>query len=156
LLVAAKRTLDGEDRSETMAEEGKADEWLVKDGPVKMAPSHAVVNNREFAAQLSGYTGDVVKFGSNLAAIESAHNAALKVVEEEKKKDLDRKRGKSPASKTTASTADPKDGPVIKDGKPVFGAKNAASGPAAMNLFDARPEGEGTEESKSVAAAGPS
>ena len=110
--------------------------------------------DREFAAQLIGYTRDVVKFGSNLAAIESAHNAALKVVEEEKKKDLERKRGK-PGSKTTARTDEPKDGPVIKEGKPVFGTKNGESSPAAMNLFDVPPEGLMTDESKAVAGAAP-
>ena len=55
--------------------------------------------DREFAAQLSGYTAAVIKLGSNLAAIEAAHDAAVKTVEEERKKDLDRKRGKVSGSK---------------------------------------------------------
>lgn len=94
--------------------------------------------DREFAAQLSGFTGAVVKLGSNLAAIEAAHNAAVKTVEDEKKKDLDRKRGKVPGSRATAVSATPsKTGPAIKDGKPVFGTKNGEDSGPAMSLFDA-------------------
>ena len=68
----------------------------------------------EFAAQLSGYTAAVVKLGSNLAAIEAAHDAAVKTVEDEKKKDLDRKRRKVPGSKVNAGSATPSNkGPAI-------------------------------------------
>lgn len=94
--------------------------------------------DREFAAQLSGYTGAVVKLGSNLAAVEAAHDAAVKTVEDEKKKDLDRKRGKMPGSRGTAVSATPsKTGPAIIDGKPVFGTKNGEGSGPAMSLFDA-------------------
>jgi len=92
----------------------------------------------EFAAQLSAYTAAVVKLGSNLAAIEAAHDAAVKSVEDEKKKDLDRKRGKVPGSKPNASSAtQSKTGPAVKDGKPVFGTKNGDDSGPAMSLFDA-------------------
>ena len=45
--------------------------------------------DRDFAAQLNSYTSAVVKLGSNLAEIEATHRAAVKAVEDEKKKDLD-------------------------------------------------------------------
>ncbi len=94
--------------------------------------------DREFAAQLSGYTGAVVKLGSNLAAIEAAHDAAVKTIEDEKKKDLDRKRGKVSASKANAGGVTPsKTGPAVKDGKPVFGTKNGEESGPARSLFDA-------------------
>lgn len=44
-LFAAKRTLDSEDRSGTMGQEGKASEPSVKGGSAKMAPSRAALNN---------------------------------------------------------------------------------------------------------------
>jgi PRTRC genetic system protein E len=94
--------------------------------------------DREFAAQLSGYTAAVIKLGSNLAAIEAAHDAAVKTVEEERKKDLDRKRGKVSGSKAnTGSATQSQTGPAIKDGKPVFGTKNREESGPAMSLFDA-------------------
>ena len=96
--------------------------------------------DRDFAGQLSRYTSSVVKLGSNLAEIEATHSAAVKAVEEEKKKDLDKKRGKVAGSKTTSSAAEPKPGPAIKDGKPVFGTKDGLGGAAPLNLFDAAPQ----------------
>ena len=88
--------------------------------------------DRDFAGQLSRYTSSVVKLGSNLAEIEATHSAAVKAVEEEKKKDLDRKRGKVAGSKTTSSAAEPKPGPAIKDGKPVFGTKDGLGAAAPL------------------------
>jgi PRTRC genetic system protein E len=94
----------------------------------------------DFATQLTRYTGSLKRLGSNLSAIEAAHNAALKAVEDEKKKDLDRKRGKSAGSRSTTGTTEPSPGPAIKDGKPVFGTKNASASAAPVTLFDAPPQ----------------
>jgi PRTRC genetic system protein E len=97
--------------------------------------------DREFATQVSGYTASVVKLSSNLGAIEAAHTAALKAVGEEKKKELDRKRGK-PSAATSSAATQTSAGPTIQNGKPVFGTKNGASSGEPMNLFDA-PSGSG-------------
>ena len=109
--------------------------------------------DREFAAQLTAYTSAVVKLGSNLAAIEAVHNAAVRTVEEEKKKDLDRKRGRVSGPKPTDSTAEPKPGPIVKDGKPVFGTKSGESA-GTMTLFDAPPEGVAAVEPQSTPQVG--
>jgi PRTRC genetic system protein E len=93
--------------------------------------------DRDLAAQLTAYTTAVVKLGSNLAEIEATHRAAVKAVEEEKKRDLDRKRGKAGSLKA-AQEPEPKPGPVMKDGKPVFGTKDGAG--VAPTLFDGMPE----------------
>lgn len=107
--------------------------------------------DRELAAQLTSYTSSVVKFGSNLAEIEATHSAAVKAVEEEKKKDLDKKRGKVSGSKVCSAEAEPKPGPAIKDGKPVFGTKDGQGAVAApLNLFDAAPEAVKEEQPRAV------
>ena len=95
--------------------------------------------DRDFAAQLTAYTTAVVKLGSNFAEIEATHRAAVKAVEDEKKKDLDRKRGKTNGSKG-ALEPEPKPGPVIRDGKPVFGTRDGSGAPPAPTLFEAAPE----------------
>jgi PRTRC genetic system protein E len=100
---------------------------------------------REFAAQLSGYSTAVVKLGSNLAELEAEHAVAIKTVKEEKKKELDQQRGKASASKATSTAASGKPGPVMKDGKPVFGSKDGQATTASSTLFEpaagtARPE----------------
>jgi PRTRC genetic system protein E len=106
----------------------------------------------EFAAQLTQYTGSLTRLGSNLSAVEAAHSAAVKAVEDEKKKDLDKKRGKSSGSRSTTGTTEPSPGPVIKDGKPVFGTKNASGSGAPMTLFDAPPQ-KGTPQEAAVSTA---
>ena len=88
--------------------------------------------DREFAGQLVGFTGAFVKLGSNLSEIEAAHASAVKAVEAEKKKEIENKR-KGSLSKPSSATAEAKPGPVVKDGKPVFGSKTAAETPS---LFD--------------------
>ena len=94
--------------------------------------------DQNFAAQLNSYTSAVVKLGSNLAEIEATHRAAMKAVEDEKKKDLDRKRGKAVSKPNTEPELKP--GPVIKDGKPVFGTKDGSGASSAPTLFDAASE----------------
>jgi PRTRC genetic system protein E len=108
--------------------------------------------DRNFAAQLNSYTAAVVKLGSNLAEIEATHRAAMKAVEEEKKKDLDRKRGKPNGSKTNVEP-EPKPGPVIKDGKPVFGTKDGPGATSGPTLFDAASEATAPPERPDIEAA---
>jgi PRTRC genetic system protein E len=78
--------------------------------------------DREFAGQLVGFTDAFVKLGSNLAEIEAAHATAVRAVEAEKKKEIENKR-KGSISKPSSTTTETKPGPVVKDGKPVFGTK---------------------------------
>ena len=108
--------------------------------------------DQNFAAQLNSYTSAVVKLGSNLAEIEATHRAAMKAVEEEKKKDLDRKRGKVNGSRTNVEP-EPKPGPVIKDGKPVFGTKDGSGATPGPTLFDAASEATVPPERADVQAA---
>ena len=102
--------------------------------------------DREFAAQLVGFTGSFVKLGSNLSEIEAAHATAVKAVEAERKKDLENKR-KGSNSKAAPPTSVAKPGPELKDGRPVFGSKSATAteGPS---LFDSHEPLESPTESQ--------
>lgn len=97
--------------------------------------------DRDFSTELSRYTTSMITLGSNIAEVEAKHSAAVKAVEAEKKEELDRKRGKAPKTSSTPA----KSGPVIKDGKPVFGTSNGES-PAP-----AKTPSETTRESKAPA-----
>ena len=90
--------------------------------------------DREFAGQLLGFTDAFVKLGSNLSEIEAAHASAVKAVEAEKKKEIENKR-KGSLSKPASTTVEPKSGPLVKDGKPVFGTKTTTETPG---LFDSQ------------------
>ena len=87
----------------------------------------------EFAGQLVGFTDAFVKLGSNLSEIEAAHATAVKAVEAERKKDIESKR-KGAVSKPASTIAETKPGPVVKDGKPVFGTKTGTA--ETPSLFD--------------------
>jgi PRTRC genetic system protein E len=104
--------------------------------------------DREFAAQLIGFTGSFVKLGSNLSEIEAAHATAVKAVEAERKKDLENKR-KGSTSKAAPTTSVAKPGPELKDGRPVFGSKSATvtEGPS---LFDSHEPVEAPAESQQM------
>jgi len=108
--------------------------------------------DREFAGQLVGFTDAFVKLGSNLAEIEAAHSNAVKVVEAEKKKEIENKR-KGSTSKPSPTTTETKPGPMVKDGKPVFGTK---TGPAeTASLFDSHGTAAVSGESQQEPAAAP-
>ena len=92
--------------------------------------------DRDFSTELSRYTTSMITLGSNLAEVEAKHSAAVKAVEAEKKEELDRKRGKAP--KTTSTPG--KSGPVIKNGKPVFGTRNGESPVPAKTPSDTTQE----------------
>jgi PRTRC genetic system protein E len=89
--------------------------------------------DREFAGQLTGFTEAFVKLGSNLAEIEAAHTTAVKAVEAEKKKEIENKR-KGSVAKGSSTTTEAKPGPVVKDGKPVFGTRTVTA--ETPSLFD--------------------
>jgi PRTRC genetic system protein E len=92
--------------------------------------------DREFGSQLTRYSTSVVALGANFEEIEAAHDAATKALKAENKKEIDRQRGKPSAPKV--APAEKPSGPVIKDGKPVFGSKDGPAPPAeTRTLFDA-------------------
>ena len=101
--------------------------------------------DREFAGQIAGFTDSFVKLGSNLAEIEAAHASAVKTVEAEKKKEIQDKR-KGSISRPPSTSAEAKPGPVIKDGKPVFGTKTGLA--ETPSLFDSQVSATAPEESQ--------
>jgi PRTRC genetic system protein E len=94
--------------------------------------------DREFARQLTGFTEAFVKLGSNLAEIEAAHTTAVKAVEAEKKKEIENKR-KGSVSKASSTTPEAKPGPMVKDGKPMFGTRTVTA--ETPSLFDSHGTG---------------
>jgi PRTRC genetic system protein E len=121
-----------------------ADDALTTPLTVTGAPDEL---DREFAGQLIGFTDAFVKLGSNLAEIEAAHTTAVKAVEAEKKKEIENKR-KGSMSKPSSTTTETKPGPVVKDGKPVFGTKTPS-------LFDSHATAAVSAESQPEPAASP-
>ncbi len=105
--------------------------------------------DREFAGQLVGFIDAFVKLGSNLSEIEATHASALKAVEAEKKKEIENKRRGS-FSKPASATAEAKPGPLVKDGKPVFGTKAATETPG---LFDSHAVAAEESQQKQPASA---
>jgi PRTRC genetic system protein E len=101
--------------------------------------------DREFAGQLVGFTEAFVKLGSNLAEIEAAHTTAVKAVEAEKKKEIENKR-KVSVSKASSTATEAKPGPVMKDGKPVFGTRTVTT--ETSSLFDSPDTGSTSGESQ--------
>src|SRR5579862_1467276 len=102
--------------------------------------------DRDFSTELSRYTTSMITLGSNLAEVEAKHSAAVKAVEAEKKEELDRKRGKAPKTSSTPG----KSGPVIKDGKPVFGTRNEECPAPAKTTSDTTREGKAPVEQQPV------
>jgi PRTRC genetic system protein E len=101
--------------------------------------------DREFAGQLVGFTDSFVKLGSNLSEIEAAHANAVKAVEAEKKKDIENKR-KGSLSKASSATAETKPGPVVKDGKPVFGTRANTETPSLFDSHESAASRESRQE----------
>lgn len=91
--------------------------------------------DREFGSQLTRYSSSVVALGANFEEIEAAHDAATKALKAENKKEIERQRGKGSGAK--ASPAEKTSGPLIKDGRPVFGSRDGAVPPTeTRTLFD--------------------
>jgi PRTRC genetic system protein E len=100
--------------------------------------------DREFAQQIGGYRASLDHLKSNLGEIESAHAAAVKTIEEERKKELNSKRKASGTTVKAASRIDsettPAPAPAPANGKPVFGSKApSAASATTQSLFDASP-----------------
>ena len=101
--------------------------------------------DREFGSQLTRYSSSVVALGANFEEIEAAHDAATKALKAENKKEIERQRGKGSGAK--ASPAEKTSGPVIKDGKPVFGSRDGTVPPTeTRTLFDAEAQSLQTSE----------
>jgi PRTRC genetic system protein E len=93
--------------------------------------------DREFAKQIAGFRGSLDRLKSNLGEIESAHAAALKTVEEERKKELNSKRKASSTSVKPEARNVPESAPAPANGKLVFGGKpQSAISPTPQSLFD--------------------
>lgn len=93
--------------------------------------------DREFAMQIVSFRVSLDRLKSNLSEIESAHAAALKTVEEERKKELNSKRKASSTTVKPAARNEPESTSPQARGKPVFGSKpQMASGPTMQSLFD--------------------
>jgi len=106
--------------------------------------------DRDFSTELSRYTTSMITLGSNLAEVEAMHSAAVKAVEAEKKEELDRKRGKTPKTSSTPG----KSGPVIKDGKPVFGTRNEDCTAPAKTTSDTTRESKAPVKQQPVEVGG--
>ena len=110
--------------------------------------------DREFAAQVVGFTDAFVKLGSNLTEIEAAHATAVKAVEAEKKKELENKR-KGSISKPSSTTTEAKPGPVVKDGKPVFGTKTRSlETPSLFDSHETAPASGASQQQPAASATG--
>jgi PRTRC genetic system protein E len=106
--------------------------------------------DREFAQQISGYRASFDRLKSNLGEIESAHAAAIKTIEEERKKELNSKRKASTTTIKAAAGADSEAAPAPADGKPVFGSKAPpAASSTTQSLFDALPAATAEQPSES-------
>jgi PRTRC genetic system protein E len=96
--------------------------------------------DREFAKQIAGFKASLDRLNSNLGEIESAHAAAVKAVEEERKKELNSKRKASGTTVKPAARSDSEPPPAQANTKPVFGSKpQSATGPTTQSLFDSSP-----------------
>jgi PRTRC genetic system protein E len=93
--------------------------------------------DREFGNQVSRYSSSIITLGANFAEIEAAHEEATKALKAEHKKEFDRQRGKS--SSTKVPPAEKTSGPLVRDGKPVFGSKDGQAAAETRTLFDPEP-----------------
>ena len=96
--------------------------------------------DRELPNQLASFTESILKSGSNLEELKAQHAAAIKVIEAENKKRLEERKKANGSKAGGAAAAAPKPSPPaeFKDGKPVFGTKQPATGTAeSRSLFDA-------------------
>jgi PRTRC genetic system protein E len=89
--------------------------------------------DRDFARQIVSFSGSFQKAASNLQEIESAHAAAVKALEEERKKEL---KNRKPAAAQTKPANENIVPPSVL-AKLVFGSKSQGSvAPANQSLFD--------------------
>jgi len=94
--------------------------------------------DRDFPAQLTGYTQSILETDSTLNQIREAHKAAVKELEAENKKALDAKRKINSSSKPAAKADDKAD--AKEDTKKATASKMPSS---VVSLFDEPPEAIG-------------
>jgi PRTRC genetic system protein E len=104
--------------------------------------------DREFARQIAGFRGSLDRLKSNLGEIESAHAAALKTVEEERRKELNSKRKATGTAVRPVAQNESESAPAPGNGKLVFGGKpQSAISPTTQSLFDSGPAPAAVEQS---------
>jgi PRTRC genetic system protein E len=97
--------------------------------------------DHDFARQIANFSGSFEKAASNLQQIESAHAAAVKALEEERKKEL--KNRKPGCAQAKPATATENSAAPSAPGKLVFGSKpHPSAAPANRSLFDSNPNQE--------------
>jgi PRTRC genetic system protein E len=101
--------------------------------------------DRDFARQIATFSGSFEKAASNLQEIESAHAAAVKALEEERKKELKNRR--PGVAQAKPATANENNAPSSTPAKLVFGSRpESSAAPVNQSLFDSN---ENQEERKS-------
>jgi len=89
--------------------------------------------DRDFARQIASFSGSFEKAASNLQEIESAHTAAVKALEEERKKELKNRKPTAAQEKPANENSAPPSAPA----KLVFGSRpQGSAAPVNQSLFD--------------------
>jgi len=100
----------------------------------------------DFARQIANFSGSFEKAASNLQEIESAHAAAVKALEEERRKEL--KNRKPGVAQAKPATANENSALLSSPEKLVFGSKpQASAAPVNQSLFDSNENQERSPES---------
>jgi PRTRC genetic system protein E len=96
--------------------------------------------DRDFALQISNFRATLERLKSNLGEIESAHAAALKSIEEERKKELNSKKKAVPGAAAKPAARADSGPPSPANQKLVFGCKpSVANASVTQSLFDSEP-----------------
>jgi PRTRC genetic system protein E len=106
--------------------------------------------DREFAQQIGGYRASLDHLKSNLGEIETTHAAAIRTIEEERKKELNSKRKAASTTVKAGARVDSEAAPARANGKPLFGGKaTSAASPTTQSLFDVSPVATAEQPSES-------
>ena len=101
--------------------------------------------DRDFARQIATFSGSFETTAMNLQEIESAHAAAVKALEEERRKEL--KNRKPGVAQAKPATANENSAPSSPPEKLVFGSKpQASAAPVNQSLFDSNENQERSSE----------
>lgn len=96
--------------------------------------------DRDFALQISNFRAALERLKSNLSEVESAHAAALKSIDEERKKELASKRKPTPSAAAKPAVRPDSESPSPANQKLVFGSKPpVANTSVTQSLFDSEP-----------------
>lgn len=96
--------------------------------------------DRDFALQIINFRATLERLKSNLGEIESAHAAALKSIEEERKKELNSKKKAAPSAAARPAVRPDAESPSPVNQKLVFGSKPPVANPSVtQSLFDSEP-----------------